>query len=413
MKLAYKAFEKSGREITDVIDAPSEAEATERLRRRDLFVADIRPASAGPIEDSAPGTASGGLRLPRSKTSKIKDVAMFTRQLFMLIKSGTPLAEGLRSLERQTRDLSWRKVIADIRGKLEEGVPLSVAMASRPDCFDEVYRNMISAGETSGKLAMVLDRLAQLIRKRLHVRRAVQGAMIYPALLTVVSVVVFVVMLLLVVPRFKILFDTLAVPLPATTEFLINLSGALKSYWPVLVGVLVAAGVGIKMFLASEPGKRFCDTAALRLPAVGNVVRSFATARIARLLGVLLDSHLPMLEALELSRGSVSNIHYKALMDRAAEAVSRGQPISSAFKDSPLVHASIYEATRSGEQSGQLSSLLLDTAEFMDEENEILLKGLISIIEPVILIFMGVMVGFVALSIFTPLFDATGLVGKG
>ena len=167
------------------------------------------------------------------------------------------------------------------------------------------------------------------------------------------------------------------------------------------------------MFLASEPGKRFCDTAALRLPAVGNVVRSFATARIARLLGVLLDSHLPMLEALELSRGSVSNIHYKALMDRATEAVSRGQPISSAFKDSPLVHASIYEATRSGEQSGQLSSLLLDTAEFMDEENEILLKGLISIIEPVILIFMGVMVGFVALSIFTPLFDATGLVGKG
>lgn len=413
MKLAYRAFEKSGREITDVIDAPTEAEATERLRHRDLFVADIRPASAGPIEESAQVPTSGGLRLPRSKTSKIKDVAMFTRQLFMLIKSGTPLAEGLRSLERQTRDPSWRKVIADIRGKLEEGVSLSVAMASRPDCFDEVYRNMISAGETSGKLTTVLDRLAQLIRKRLHVRRAVQGAMIYPALLTVVSMVVFVVMLLLVVPRFKLLFDSLAVPLPATTEFLIDLSGALKSYWPVMVGVLVAAGVGTKMFLASTSGKRFCDTAVLRLPAVGNVVRSFATARIARLLGVLLDSHLPMLEALQLSRGSVSNIHYQALMDRAAEAVSRGQPMSSAFKDSPLVHPSIYEATRSGEQSGQLSSLLLDTAEFMDEENEILLKGLISIIEPVILIFMGVMVGFVALSIFTPLFDATGLVGKG
>ncbi len=412
MKLAYRAFEKSGREVTDTIDAPTVADATDRLRQRELFVADIRPASERPTEKlRAP--ASAGTRLWRGKTSKLKDVAMFTRQLYMLIKSGTPLAEGLRSLERQVRDAGWRCVIADIRGKLEEGVPLSVAMASRPDCFDEIYRNMICAGETSGNMAVVLDRLAQLLRKRLHIHRAVQAALIYPALLTVVSVVVFIVMLILVVPRFKILFDTLAVPLPATTEFLIDLSGALKLYWPILLGVLVAAGIGIKMFLSSQVGRRICDTLVLRLPWAGNLARNFATARIARLLGVLLNSHLPMLEALELCRGAVNNCHYRALLDQAGEAVSQGQPISSAFKDSSLVHASIFEATRSGEQSGQLSALLLDVAEFMDEENEILLKGLISIIEPVILILMGVMVGFVALSIFTPLFDATGLVGKG
>jgi len=413
MKLAYRAFEKSGEEVTDVIDAPNKAEATDRLRRRDLFVADIHSVSGGPVEQRPQTPTSGGLRLPRGKTAKLKDVAMFTRQLFMLIKSGTPLAEGLRSLERQTRDPVWRKVVEVIRGKLAEGVPLSAAMSARPDYFDEVYRNMISAGETSGKLTMVLDRLAQLIRKRLHVRRTVQSAMIYPALLTTVSAVVFVVMLLLVVPRFKMLFDTLSVPLPATTQFLIDLSDALKSYWPVPIALLAATGVGIKLYVSSASGKRACDTLVLRLPYVGNLVRNFATARIARLLGVLLASHLPVLEALELTRGSVSNVHYRELIDRASDVVSRGQPISSAFKDSPLVHASIYGATRSGEQSGQLSALLLDVAEFMDEENEILLKGLISIIEPMILIVMGVMVGFVALSIFTPLFDATGLIGKG
>ena len=413
MKLAYRAFEKSGRQITDVIDAPNVAEATDRLRHRDLFVADIGPASAGPIQEKPQAPAFGGLRLPRGKTAKIKNVAMFTRQLFMLIKSGTPLAEGLRSLEHQSRDPGWRQVVEDIRGKLEEGVSLSVAMSARPDYFDEVYRNMISAGENSGKLVMVLDRLAQLIRKRLHIRRTVQAAMIYPALLTVVSAAVFVVMLLLVVPRFKMLFDSLAVPLPSTTQFLIDLSDSLKSYWPIAVCLVVAAGVGVKLFVSSEPGKRACDTLVLRLPYVGNLVRNFATARIARLLGVLLDSHLPMLEALELTRGSVSNVHYRELIDRASDAVSRGQPISSAFKGSPLVHASIYGATRSGEQSGQLSALLLDVADFMDEENEVLLKGLISIIEPLILIVMGVMVGFVALSIFTPLFDVTGLIGKG
>ncbi len=414
MKLVYRAFEKSGREVTDVIDAPSVTEATDRLRRRELFVADIGPASsAGAGADKPAPAHPSGLHLPRSKGAKLKDVAMFTRQLYMLIKSGTPLADGLRSLEHQTRAPAWRKVIADILARIEEGLPLSAAMASRPDCFDEVYRNMISAGETSGKLTIVLERLAQLIRKRIHVRRTVQGAMIYPILLTVVSVGVFVVMLLMVVPRFKMLFDSLAVPLPSTTRMLIDLSDGLKAYWHIVVGSFVAIGVAIKLFVSSPAGRRTCDTLVLKLPFVGNLVRSFATARIARLLGVLLDSHLPVLESLQLTRGSVANVHYRELIDRAAESVSRGQPISQAFKDSDLVHVSIYEATRSGEQSGQLSPLLLDVADFMDEENEVLLKGVIGIIEPVMLITMGVLVGFVALSIFTPLFDATGLVGKG
>jgi type II secretory pathway component PulF len=420
MKLAYRAFEKSGREVTDVIDAPSVAEATDRLRHRDLFVADIGPASSGAPAADKPAPLGGlrpagraGLHLPQTKTSKLKDVAMFTRQLYMLIKSGTPLADGLRSMERQTRSPAWCGVIAEIRSKVEGGLPLSAAMATRPDYFDEVYRNMIAAGETSGKLVIVLDRLAQLIRKRIHVRRTVQGAMIYPILLTVVSTGVFVVMLLLVVPQFKMLFDSLAVPLPSTTRMLIDLSDVLKAYWQITIGVLVAAGVGIKLFVSSQAGRRACDTLVLKLPWVGNLVRSFATARIARLLGVLLDSHLPVLEALQLTRGSVANMHYRKLIDRALEFVSRGQPISLAFKGSDLIHASIYEAMRSGEQSGQLSPLLLDVADFMDEENEILLKGIIGIIEPAMLITMGVMVGFVALSIFTPLFDATGLVGKG
>jgi type II secretory pathway component PulF len=420
MKLAYRAFEKSGREVTDVIDAPSAAEATDRLRQRELFVADIGPASSPAPAADKPAPLGGlrparkpGLHLPRGKGARLKDVAMFTRQLYMLIKSGTPLADGLRSLERQTRSQAWREVVGDILARIEEGLPLSAAMAARPDCFDEVYRNMVSAGETSGKLTVVLERLAQLIRKRIHVRRTVQGAMIYPILLTVVSVAVFVVMLLLVVPRFKMLFDSLAVPLPATTRMLIDLSDGLKAYWHVAVGAVVSAAVAVKLFVSSPSGRRACDSLVLKLPCVGNLVRSFATARIARLLGVLLDSHLPVLEALQLTRGSVANVHYRELIDRAAESVSHGQLISQAFKDSDLVHASIYEAMRSGEQSGQLSPLLLDVADFMDEENEVLLKGLIGIIEPVLLVTMGVLVGFVALSIFTPLFDATGLVGKG
>jgi len=260
---------------------------------------------------------------------------------------------------------------------------------------------------------VVLERLAQLLRKRMHVRRTVQSAMMYPVLLTFVCAAVFVVMLVVVVPQFKVLFDSLQVPLPWATKFLIQLSDGLKEYWYLAVGLVVGLVACVKMFLGSEPGKRFRDTAVLRLPVVGNVVRSFATAGMARQLGVLLDSHLPVLEALILTRGSMHNVHYRELIHSAQEAVSHGQAISVAFRGSDLVHPSIYEAIRSGEQSGQLSDLLLDVADFLDEENEVLLKGLIGIIEPALLVTMGVLVAFVALSIFTPLFDATGLVGKG
>lgn len=180
-----------------------------------------------------------------------------------------------------------------------------------------------------------------------------------------------------------------------------------------MLGGLIGMGFGIRMFLKTPKGKRFSDTLVLRLPFVGNVVRSFATAQIARLLAVLLDSHLPVLDALKLTRKAASNVHYQELIRQAEEAVSRGKPISSAFRDTDLISPAVYETTRSGEQSGQVGSLLLDLSDFLDEENETVLKGLISILEPSILILMGLVVGFVALSIFTPLFDATGMVGGG
>jgi type II secretory pathway component PulF len=414
MKLAYRAYETNGREVRDVIEAPSVAEAADRLRQKSMFVAEINPAEANEAAGVA-GAAGrrGGFRLPFGKTRRLKQLAMFTRQLFVLIRSGTPLAEGLDSLSRQTKNADWREVIEDVRKHLEQGSSLSKAMETRPETFDAVYRNMISAGEHGGKLGEVLDRLAKLTRKQLQVRRTIVGAMIYPALLVNVCIGTFIVMLLFVVPRFGDLFKTLAVPLPPTTAMLLTLSGLLRSYWWAFGGGLVAAVTGIVLFCRSEAGIRAKDTLVLRLPIVGKVTRGFATARIARLLGILMNSHLPVLECLRLTRGAVGNIHYVRLLARAEEAVSRGEPISSAFKDTDLISSSAYEATRSGEQSGQVSALLLDLAEFLDEENEIGLKGLISLLEPTILIFMGVLVAFVALSIFTPLFDATSLAGGG
>jgi len=180
-----------------------------------------------------------------------------------------------------------------------------------------------------------------------------------------------------------------------------------------VVAGAVAAAVLARTLLRSAAGRQLKETVLLRLPWIGGLARSFATAQIARLLGVLLDSHLPILEALRLTGDTVANHHYVRLMKQAEEAVSRGRPISSAFQSTDLISPSVYEALRSGEDSGQVSPLLLDLSDFMDEENETALRGLISILEPLILVMMGLVVGFVALSIFPPLFDATSLVAGG
>lgn len=407
MKLAFRAFDKTGFEVADVIDAADATEAAEKLRHQELFVAEISP-----LHGRAPGAPRRRL-LPAGASRRLKNLAMFTRQLFVLVRSGTTLAQALQALERQAADASWRDVILDVRAELEHGAPLSEAMEGHPEYFDTVYRNMIAAGESSGKLPEVLDRLAMLTRKRLHVRNSVRAALVYPCLLSVVAVAVLTIMMLVVIPRFAELFDSLDVPVPPTTAMLVCLSGMLRAYWWAVIAAVAGVVAGTKLYFRTPSGKRLWDTVVLRIPQIGQVVRSFASAHMARLLGILLDSHLHILEALRLTRGSMRNVHYQALLTRAEAAVARGDPISTAFQASDLISPSVYEATRSGEQSGQVNSLLLDLADFLDEENEVTLRSLTSIIEPVILIVMGALVAFVAISIFTPLFDVTDLAGGG
>jgi len=407
MKLAYRAYDKTGREVTDVIDAPTVFEATDTLHRQDLFVAEIASADDAPSEGASP------VRAPRSRAKRLKHLAMFTRQLYVLVQSGTPLAQALRALERQARDEGWRGVIEDVRTRLEKGASLSDAMRAHPTCFDSVYRSMIAAGESSGKLPTMLDRLAALAHKRLHIRSAIAGAMVYPCLLVTIATGALTVLLLFIIPRFAELFESLDVPLPPTTAALIGLSDVLRGYWWAFGGGVLAAIAAGTLYLRTPSGRRARDTFVLRVPQIGRIVQSFATARIIRLLGILLDSHLPALEALELTRDATVNVHYRELMIRAEDAVARGDPISSAFGTTSLISPAVYEATRSGERSGQVGPLLLNLADFLDEENDVVLRALTSIIEPAILVLMGLVVGFVAVSMFMPLFDVTAMSGGG
>ncbi|MHC4293957.1 MAG: type II secretion system F family protein [Planctomycetota bacterium] len=407
MKLAYCAYDKSGRQVTDTIEAPDPEIASETLRRRGLYILEIGETT-GSFAKSA-GRSRTGLGYAR----RLKNVAVFTRQLSVLISSGTPVVEALAAFERQVNPGPWQNTISNLRLRVEEGASLSEAMAGHAEYFDSAYRSLVAAGESSGKLAVMLERLASLKRKQLHVRNSVIGSLIYPILLMAIAIVVLVLLLSFVVPRFAGLFDTLDVPLPASTRVLVVVSGAFRSYWWLMLGMLAGSAIALKTYVKTPAGKHAWDTAVLRLPKVGSIIKSFAIARITRLLGVLLDGHVPMLEALRLTTHASSNVHYRELMNDAEELVSRGEPLYSAFTNTELVSPSVCEAIRNGEQSGQLSSLLLNISDFFDDENEVVLRSLTSIIEPVILIVLGLLVGVVAISMFLPLFDLTSMIEGG
>jgi type II secretory pathway component PulF len=414
MKYSYEAFDNIGKRVRGTVEAPSTLDATEALRRQGLFVATLNEAAGGRYADaSAVIAAASGKRVRLSRGRVMKNLAVFSRQLSVLVHSGTTLVDALAALERQSKDIGWREVVAGLRLKVEEGTSLSEAMAAYPTVFDPVARSLVAAGEAGGIFDTMLERLATMTRKQLHMRQAVTGVLVYPALLITLAVAVVHVMLLFVLPRFAELFASLDAPLPTSTRILMETSAFMRGYWwAVLPGVLLTVG-GVWYWSRSPAGRYAIDTFMVRGPVVKNICRSLVMARITRVLGTLLNGRLPMLDALALARQTARNAHFVDLVARAEEAVTRGSTVSSAFAESDLVSPSVVEALRSGEQSGQMAALLLNMSDFLDEENEVVVKSLTSILEPVILIALGVVVGFIAISMFLPMFDLTAMAHGG
>lgn len=411
MKLAYNAVSATGTPVSDIVDATSIDEAMDMLRGKGLFVTQIEPESESKARAKA--KAKGGGMSFKSKTKRLKDVAMFSRQLNVLVATGTPLADGLAALERQVKDVEFKAQLALIREQVEQGLTLYDALGKAPKYFDEVYRNIIKAGEASGSLPKMLDRLAVLTRKQVQVRSQITGAMVYPCLLILISIAVLAIMLTVVMPRFTGMFESLDVPLPATTMMLMAASDLLRTFWwAVLLGT-GATIVGLRYALTTPLGKRVKDSLMLTVPVLSDVTRSYATARIARLMGVLIECNVPLLDTIQLVRNATGNSKYEAMMIQAEEIVITGEPVSGAFANDKMIEPAFYEAVRNGEQSGRLSMLMVTVADFMDEENDTRLKALTSLFEPLILVFLGLMVGGIAISMFMPMFDLTSMAGGG
>ncbi|UCD30570.1 MAG: type II secretion system F family protein [Planctomycetota bacterium] len=405
MAYRYQAIDSSGKTMTDVIDADSTGEAAELLRERGLFITQI---------DKADGSALS-LRLSSDKDPqsgvKRKDVIFFTQQMAMLIRSGAQIVQALEAIEEQSQRPAWRNMLGIIRLNIEEGQPLSMALGRFPKLFPLAFTNMIAAGEASGDLELAFERLAILTRQQQDIRNRVIGALTYPAVLLLLCFGVVMTLVTFVLPRFSEMFETLEVDLPFITAFMIATSKWSLTNWPYLLGALLVSIMGMYMFTQSPRGQEFCSRSIVRIPLFGKVIRSVVLARICRIWGQLLESKVGLLEAVQLVKQSTTSLDFQELLTQLGQAITDGNSIGPVLKESWLVPSTFAAAIVTGEESGKLSNSLLFVACCLEEENVQVLSSLTRIIEPIMLIFMGILVGTVAVSLFLPMFDMTSATG--
>ncbi|MCK4659276.1 MAG: type II secretion system F family protein [Phycisphaerae bacterium] len=406
MNLTYEAIDGSGRNVCDMVEAPSVKEAVDSLRQKGLFVTHIARAKA---EEMQQKLAAAGGELGKVRFS-LRQLVMFTRQMAMLLAAGSGVVPALNALTRQIKDVKQRAVINQIIANLEEGYTLADAMQKYPNIFDASYGAVIAAGEASATLAQMFTKLAGIMGKRKAMRNKVVGSVTYPVLLIMLCVGILNVMLFFVIPRFGDMFDTLAVPLPASTKFMLALSGWLREWWMVPAGLVVAFIVAVVYLVKSKAGRQFLSDVQIQVPMLGRVMSRLIQAEILRILGMLIEAKVGILDALDLARGVTSNRRYHKLSDDIEQAVTSGEGISSAMERSRLIDPSICQAIRTGEESGSLGESISYVADVLDEENAELVDVTTKLLEPIILIGMGVVVGIVAVSLFMPLFDITAAV---
>ncbi len=335
-----------------------------------------------------------------------------TRQMAMMLGAGTPVVPGLGAAAAQTAHPAWRALLLRIREDVEGGASLCGALTRHPQHFDPVYLAMIAAGESTARLPEMFGQLAQFIRRQQQVRNRLVGAMIYPCLLLLLSIGVSVGLLLGVLPRFTGLFSALGRELPPSTRALMTVSDWLLHYGWILALSVVAGVAGLIWYVRSPAGWELACRACLKLPGVGIVVRRLTAARLMRLLGLLMTSRVPLLEAITLTSRATRHPAFRDLLARLAQAVSDGAPMASVFRRSNLVTPAVAQVVETGEASGDVGGGLNYVAECMDEDNTELIAVLSRLLEPAVLLFLGLIVGGVAFSLFLPLFDiATAAAG--
>jgi len=382
----------TGERVADTMDAVVAA-----LRREQVLVTQINP-----VKEKA-ATKTTGAR--RARGVDAKSLAVFTRQFSVMIDAGLPLVQCLEILGTQEEDKNFAYVILATRGDVESGASLADAMKKHPKVFDPLFTNMIAAGEAGGILDTILKRLATYIEKAVKLKGQVKSAMIYPVAVIVIATLVVGVILWKVIPTFANLFAGLGAELPLPTRVVIGLSNALVRYGIFLIMALFAAGWGFKSYYATPNGRRVVDAIVLKMPILGNLMRKIAVARFCRTLSTLLASGVSILEALDITAKTAGNAIVEEAIQTTRKSIERGETIAQPLKDTAVFPPMVVQMIGVGEATGALDTMLGKIADFYEEEVDVAVAGLLTLMEPLMIALLGGIVGGIVIAMYMPIFS--------
>jgi type IV pilus assembly protein PilC len=398
---AYDAINAQGLESSGVIHAPDVSTAREQLQARGLLPHSLAERNAA------------GERGPGSAFKKVKPKALqvFARQFATMIGAGVSVVQALVTLEEQTDDKYLREVIADVRSDVEGGVILSKALARHPMVFNRLFVAMVEAGESSGTLDTVLDRVAVQIEKETQIRRRVKGAMVYPIVVISFAFLVLTFMLLFIIPVFVKVFDSLDGELPKLTQLVMHASYAMRHYWFIIFPAIGGMIFAFRRLKRTERGRQVWDRFKLKIPMrIGDVVHKIALARFSRTLSTLVSSGVDIIKALEITGATSGNWVVESSLADIRTRVHEGVPISQPLREDPVFPPMVGQMVKIGEETGELDGMLGKIADFYEDEVDTSIKSLTSIIEPILMIGVGFMVGIIVISMYLPMFKMLTLI---
>lgn len=402
----YTALNVKGKTVSGIIDAESSLAAKQKLRVSKIFPVEIKETQKTSAQKSAWFT---GLSQSFARV-KPAEVSLMTRQLATLVGAGFPLVTALDTMIPQIRSQGFKKVMAQIKDAVVEGKSFAVALQPYPGVFSPLYVNMVRAGESSGTLEIVLERLADITEKQQALNSRIKSALAYPVLMAVIGVLVLFFLLTFIVPSIASIFADMDKALPAPTRFLIATSEFFQSFWwgiLILIGFCLAS---LHHFKKTAKGRRHWDKVMLNLPGFGILIKKLAVARFARTLGSLLENGVTMLSALDIVENIVGNVLLSDAVSKAADDVGKGQGLGASFAETDIFPSLSIQMIQVGEQSGELEPMLSKVAEVYENEVESTIMSLTSLLEPVMILVMAVIVGFIVLSICLPIFEMNELV---
>jgi type IV pilus assembly protein PilC len=358
------------------------------------------------------------ISLPKIGREKVKhkDLSLFTRQFSVMLDAGLPLVQCLEILGQQQDNKAFQKVIFQTRGDVEAGLTLADAMAKHPRVFEPLYTNMVAAGETGGILDVILQRLSTYLEKMVKLKSDVKSALIYPIAVIVISIIVITVIMIVVIPAFKNIFEGLLGPgerLPWLTEVVVSLSLFLAGYWwliAIVIGIVVFAA---KAWYKTEKGHHFVDSLTLKLPVLGAIMRKIAVARFSRTLSTLLSSGVPILESLDITARTAGNVVVSGAIQKVRSGVEQGQTFVEPLKASGVFPIMVSQMIGVGEQTGALDAMLSKIADFYEQEVDAAIANLLSLMEPAMIMFLGVTIGTIVIAMYMPLFTLIGKLAGG